>query len=175
MIYINDQIQKKDLSIVENIDKTKNITISLTIAIVLLIFGLIILLRRRDFLTYSFIALQIFVVLTIFYSSGVMSSATRFFTLEQINSLSYYLICSRTLLTATLILSVLKNYSINETYINLYKIILTGTVFNYLLILLGYLNQALQFQLALHFINILVQFYGFSSSKISNQPILFAL
>lgn len=175
MIYINDQIQKKDLSIVENIDKTKNITISLTIAIILLIFGLIILLRRRDFLTYSFIALQIFVVLTIFYSSGALSSATRFFTLEQLNSLSYYLICSRTLLTATLILSVLKNYSINETYINLYKIILTGTVFNYVLILLGYLNQALQFQLALHFINILVQFYGFSSSKISNQPIKITL
>ena len=161
VIFLNIDLMDSERLAELNKNRVRSSTLSISLAVIFLIFALLILMFRPSYLIFSYVCLQLVIVFNLLYASGLVTSFVDFLSPAAIKELSHYTTCIRALLIAQLIFSFLKPYQLNKTYSFLLKLVLAFTLFDFALIAAGWVNRALQFQLCIHLFNIFIQIYGF--------------
>jgi len=169
VIYLQVDVMHAEKIAFLNIDKIRQSTASIGVAVLLLISTFLFFVYRPSYLVFSYVCLQFIIVFNLIYSNGLLTSSIDFLTPSQLKEISYFLTCLRAALIAQLVYSLLKNYDLTRGYRVLMCVVLLLTALDVVLLFLGFTNWALKFQLAIHLFNIFVQLYGLKSSNISHK------
>ena len=169
VIFLNIDLMDSERLALLNISKVRSTTLSIAFAGMFLLFALVILIFRPSYLIFSYVCLQLVIVFSLLYSTGLVTSFVEFMTPLQIKEISHYFTCLRALLIAQLIYSFLKTYQLNKTYGFLLRLVFIFTVIDFALIAFGLINWALKLQLCIHLFNIVIQIFGFYTCDFKNK------
>ncbi len=171
VIFLNTDVMDSEHMAALNIQKVRGSSFSIALATIFLLSAVLFFIFRPSYLVFSYVCLQLAIVFQLLYAAGLVTSNVEFLSPLNIKQLSYYLTCLRALLLAQLIFAFLKPYQLNKTYSTLLTLVFVFTAFDFTLIALGRVNQALQFQLCIHLFNIFIQIYGFYTCDFKSKSI----
>ncbi|MDO9277412.1 MAG: 7TM-DISM domain-containing protein [Polaromonas sp.] len=163
LMVIETEILRSDALMTVVAQRTGKITFSLTIAIVLLVFGVTLLAIERSILLLVYSVFQLAVVLFVVANVGLLAHLLPGWSTDNVDKISTVIFFARVALTALIGWALLEAHQPSETYKKMIMVMICLCFINLGLIYSEHSLNATRLNFFLFFINPLVQIYGILS------------